>query len=144
MGRRWATIEVFHLFFADDTLIFCQQDLGNMLHLICVLMCFHTVSGLKINLHKSEMARIGGIGDFGSFAMIMGCKEVKFPFKYLGLPLGARYKDQMSWEPVIELFERRFAGWKKKFPLKRGKIHFNKKYFGKSPNILPINNYYPR
>lgn len=54
------------------------------------------MSGLKINLHKSELARIGGSRDGGSFATIMGCKKVEFPFKYLGLPLGAKYKDQLS------------------------------------------------
>lgn len=67
------------------------------------------------------MAKIGGSGDVGSFAAIMGCKEVEFPFKYLGLSLGAKYKDQLSWNLVIELFERRLAGWKKNFLSKGGR-----------------------
>lgn len=50
----------------------------------CVLLCFQVVSGLKINLNKSELVRIGGSGDAGPLAKILGCKAVKFPFKYLG------------------------------------------------------------
>lgn len=84
VGRGDNSMVVTHLFFADDTLIFCKPDLKNLLHLRCILLCFQAVSGLKINLNKSELARIGGSGDAGPFARILGCKEVKFPFKYLG------------------------------------------------------------
>lgn len=54
LGQR-ERIDVSHLFFADDTLTFCQPDLRNLLHLRCVFMCFQAVFGLKINLHKSEL-----------------------------------------------------------------------------------------
>lgn len=56
VGNREHTMDVSHIFFVDDTLIFCQQDLRNLLHLRCVLLCFQAVMGLKINLNKSELA----------------------------------------------------------------------------------------
>lgn len=115
VGKRDNFTEISHLFFADDTLIFCQPDLKNLLYLKYVLYWFQVVSGLKINLIKSELARIGGNGDVVSFARILRCKEIKFPFKYLGVPLGAKYKDQGTWEPIIDLFESRLAGWKRNF-----------------------------
>lgn len=120
VGRSGVSTKISHLFFANDTLIFCQLELRSLLHLRCVLLYFQAVSGLKINLNNSEMTRIGGNGAAGSFATIMGCKEVKFPLKYLSIPLGAKYKDQLSWEPVIDLFERRLFGWKINFISKEG------------------------
>lgn len=114
VGRK-ESLCVLLLFLGDDTLIFSQPDLRNLLHLLCVLMCFQAVSGFKINLNKSELVRIGGNGEVGIFARVLGCKEVKFPFKYLGTPLSAKYKDLITWELMIELFEKRLARWKKNF-----------------------------
>lgn len=106
---------VTHLFFADDTLIFCKPDLRNLLHLRCIFLCFQAVSGLKINLNKSELARIGGRSDAGPFTRILGCKEVKFLFKYLGVPFGTKYKDLTTWELIINKFENSLMVGKKVF-----------------------------
>lgn len=107
--------DVTHLFSADDTLIFCKPYLKNLLHLRYILLYFQVVYGLKINLNKSEMAIIGGSGVAGTYAEIFGCRKVKFPFKYSGVTLGAKYKDQSMREPVIDTYERRLAGWKRGF-----------------------------
>ena len=32
--------------------------------------------------------------------------------EYLGLPLGAKFKDRSIWNPIIEKVERKRAGWK--------------------------------
>lgn len=56
------------------------------------------------------MARIGDEGSVDMFANVLGCKVTKFPFKYLGVLLGAKYKDKISWDLVIDLFERRLSG----------------------------------
>ena len=32
--------------------------------------------------------------------------------KYLGLPLGAKFKDKTIWNPILEKLERKLAGWK--------------------------------
>lgn len=85
------------------------------MHLHCVLLCFQAVFGLKINFSKSEMARIGGDCSAEVFAEVLGSRDVKFPFKCIGVLLGAKYKDQISWQPVIELFEKRLTGWKRNF-----------------------------
>lgn len=53
------------------------------------------------------MARISSSDDVESYAKILGYKEVKFSFKYLEVPLGAKYKDQITWDPVIDLFEKK-------------------------------------
>lgn len=41
---------------------------------------------------------------------------------YLGLPLGAPFKSKAMWNPVVERFERRLAGWKKQLLSKVGRL----------------------
>ncbi|KAF5465994.1 hypothetical protein F2P56_015953, partial [Juglans regia] len=44
-----------HLLFADDTLIFCEA-IGEQIQILrAVLLCFQAISGLKVNLSKSEL-----------------------------------------------------------------------------------------
>lgn len=87
-----------------------------------MLLCFQAISGLKIILDKLEWVRIIGNGDVGMFAKVLGCKAVKLPIKYLGFILGSKYKDLVSWEPVLELFEKRFVGWMQNFFSKGGRL----------------------
>ena len=35
----------------------------------------------------------------------LGCTTDSFPISYLGLPLGAKFKDESIWELVVERFE---------------------------------------
>lgn len=93
-----------------------------MLHLKCILLCFQLISGLKINLRKSELVRIGDRSDEKTLAGVLGCGMATLPIKYLGLPLGAKYKDVNVWNPVLDLLERRLAGWKRNFLSKRGRL----------------------
>lgn len=58
VGSGGNSIEISHFFFADDTLIYCQTEKTNFLHLRCTLLCFQAIFGLYINLNKSEMVRI--------------------------------------------------------------------------------------
>lgn len=45
------------------------------------------ISGLKINVAKSELVPIGVVGDVKGLACILGCRVSSLPMKYLGLPL---------------------------------------------------------
>ena len=42
--------------------------------------------------------------------------------KYLGLPLGAKFKDKTIWNPILEKIERRLAGWKRLYLSKGGRV----------------------
>jgi hypothetical protein len=44
------------------------------------------------------------------------------PIKYLGLPLGAKYKDSNIWNSIIEKMENRLAGWKILYLSKGGRL----------------------
>ena len=42
--------------------------------------------------------------------------------KYLGLPLGAKFKDKTIWNPILEKMERRLARWKLLYLSKGGRV----------------------
>jgi hypothetical protein len=98
-----------HLLFADDTLIFCGAQAEHVQNLRCTFLCFEAVSGLRINLGKSELVPIGEVEDVESLAHILGCRIGSLPMTYLGMPLGASFKSVSIWNGVIEKVERRLA-----------------------------------
>lgn len=60
------------------------------------LRCFEAVSGLKINLSKSEIFQVGAINDLNIFPAILGCKIGCLPTSNLGLPLGSQFKSKVA------------------------------------------------
>ena len=83
-------------------------------------MWFEAMSGLKINLEKSELIPIERVEDVELLAVELGCKVGRLPFTYLGLPLGARYKFVRVWDGVEERFRNRLALWKSQYISKGG------------------------
>nr|GFA01324.1 RNA-directed DNA polymerase, eukaryota [Tanacetum cinerariifolium] len=54
-----STINISHLIFADDVIITTGWNARDLEKIICVLHVFYLVSGLKINIHKSNIYGIG-------------------------------------------------------------------------------------
>ena len=119
------SLMVSHLLFADDTLIFCDANIDQMLILRIVLILFEAVSGLKVNLGKFELVAVGAVHNMDLLVDVLGCKQGPLPMKYLSLPLGAKFKDKSIWNPILEKMERKLAGWRKLYLSKGGKSHFN-------------------
>nr|GFB53481.1 putative RNA-directed DNA polymerase, eukaryota, reverse transcriptase zinc-binding domain protein [Tanacetum cinerariifolium] len=79
-----------HLFFADDALFIGEWSRSNIQSLVGILDCFHKVSGLKINYHKSKLFGYGVTFDEVShLASITGCDALLSPFDYLGIPINS-------------------------------------------------------
>ena len=55
---------VSHLLVADDTLVFCDADSTHITALRGILFRFEEMSGLKINLGKSELVLVGDVPNF--------------------------------------------------------------------------------
>ena len=84
-------------------------------------MWFEALSGLKINLNKSEIIPIGPVDNAEELANELGCKTGSFPTSYLGLPLGAKHKAVGVWDSIEERFQKRLASWKIQYISKGGR-----------------------
>ena len=121
-GRSGDGAVVTHLLFADDTLVFCEASQDQMAHLSWLLMWFEAISGLRINLDKSEILPVGRVENLEALALEVGCKVGRLPNSYLGIPLGANHKSVAVWDGVEERFRRRLALWKRNYISKGGRI----------------------
>ncbi|MCI30863.1 RNA-directed DNA polymerase (Reverse transcriptase), partial [Trifolium medium] len=110
------SISVSHLQFADDTLLLGVKSWANVRALRAVLVLFETMSGLKVNFHKSMLVGVN-ISDswLGEAASALCCKVGKIPFLYLGLPIGGDPRRLCFWEPVLARIKNRLSGWNSRF-----------------------------
>ena len=72
-GRGGSGIQVSHLLFADDTVVFCEDSQEQMAILTWLLMWFEAISGLSINLNKSEILLVGRVENAEVLAFELGC-----------------------------------------------------------------------
>ncbi|GJX30864.1 RNA-directed DNA polymerase, eukaryota, reverse transcriptase zinc-binding domain protein [Tanacetum coccineum] len=95
------------------TLLLLQSGTPELDNIIRVLHIFYLVSGLKINIHKSNIYGIGVNEEEVSFmANNAGCISGILPFTYLGLLIGSNMKSIASWKTVIDRFQLRLSSWK--------------------------------
>ena len=107
-----------------------------------ILIWFEAVSSLKINLGKSELVLVGMVHNFDLLFSVLGYKQGTLPMKYLGLPLGAKFKDKTIWNPILEKIERRLVGWKRLYLSKGGRVTLIKSTLSNLPtyflSLFPI------
>ncbi|RVW26389.1 putative ribonuclease H protein [Vitis vinifera] len=121
-GDRRHNLKISHLFFADDTIVFCEANKEHLTYLSWILLWFEAASGLRINLDKSEIIPVGVVEEIEEMAVELGCRVGSLPSQYLGLPLGAPYKASSVWDGVEEKVRRRLARWKRQYISKGGRI----------------------
>ncbi|KAJ0845371.1 hypothetical protein HanRHA438_Chr15g0712871 [Helianthus annuus] len=66
-------------------------------------------------------------------AGILGCKVGDFPFKHLGLQVGANMNLVKNWKPVVEVFNKRLSTWKANTVSFGGKITLIKSVLSSLP-----------
>jgi hypothetical protein len=102
---------LFVLQYADDTILFLDDDLVTARNLKLVLCAFEKLSGLKINFHKSELFGFGETKErIAECVDLFGCKEGELPFRYLGIPMNHRKISNKDWSVVEERFQKRLSG----------------------------------
>ena len=111
-GRRSEGVKIYHLLFVDDTLIFCKANEDQVTFLSWFLMWFEAISGLKVNLDKSELIPVGNVENVEELASELDCKVGCLPSTYLGMPLGAPFMSVAAWDGVEERFHKRLTMWK--------------------------------
>ncbi|XP_028068915.1 uncharacterized protein LOC114271498 [Camellia sinensis] len=75
-----------------------------------------------VNLSKSELIPVGVVAWLPVLAAILGCKVAQLLVSYLGLPLGASFKESKVWDGVVDRVQRWLAGWKRQYLSKGGQI----------------------
>ncbi|GKA94541.1 RNA-directed DNA polymerase, eukaryota, reverse transcriptase zinc-binding domain protein [Tanacetum coccineum] len=87
-----------------------SHDMDNIIR---VLQVFYLASGLKINIHKSN---VYGIGVSAEEVFLMAnntrCTSGSFPFVYLGLPICANMNNTSNWKLLLDRFLSRLSSWK--------------------------------
>ena len=135
-GRNEGGVQISHLLFADDTLVFCQASQDQLTYLSWLLMWFEAASGMRINLDKSELIPVGRVVDIDDLALDFGCKVGSLPSTYLGLPLGAPFKSVAMWDGVevpqkIDYVEETIL-------IQGRKSNLDPKYFVKPSHLLYV------
>ena len=108
-------INLTHLQFDDDTIIFCPQREESDRNYRKILQCFEVMAGLSNNYVISSIIPLNCSADWTSrMCDILGCSKGRFPMKYLRIPLGANPKRADTWKPIINRIEKKLSAWKMK------------------------------
>ncbi|GKA45560.1 hypothetical protein Tco_0738356 [Tanacetum coccineum] len=82
-----------------------------------ILHCFSLLSGLSINLKKSNLLGVGVRSEYVKDASVnLGCLTMKTPFKYLGVMVGGICATSQAWEDTIGKLKARLSNWKPQKP----------------------------
>ncbi|GAU38174.1 hypothetical protein TSUD_264000 [Trifolium subterraneum] len=116
-------VNISHLQYADDTLFVGEVCVENLWTTKAILRWFELISGLKVNFFKSKLFGINVEDDFlSSAAAFLKCNVERLPFIYLGLPVGANPRRMATWNPVLEVLQKRLASWKNKYVSLGGRV----------------------
>ncbi|GKD18914.1 RNA-directed DNA polymerase, eukaryota [Tanacetum coccineum] len=97
-----SSLNISHLFYADDAIFLRQWNDSNIDTLIHVMECFYRISGLRINLCKSKIMGIHVDADrIKSAASKLGCLVLNTPFLYLGTKVGENMSRVHAWKESV-------------------------------------------
>nr|GEZ04434.1 RNA-directed DNA polymerase, eukaryota [Tanacetum cinerariifolium] len=95
-------LSISHLFYAYDAVIIGEWSDSNLRGIIQMLHCFSLVSGLKINLQKSNLLGVGVASNLVTEAVgSIGCSVMKAPFKYLRVMVGGKMSKINAWDDMV-------------------------------------------
>ena len=92
---------IISLHYANDTLLFLENNMQHAKNFKWLLTCFENLSGMRINYAKCDLLTLGlDENENNNFARLFCCKIGSFPIKYLGCPfifLSLREKIFSQW-----------------------------------------------
>lgn len=111
-----------HLFFADDSLLFCKASMTECQIIQDILMIYERASGQCVNFSKSAMLFSPNVNVRTRMDIhrLTNMKVVQNLGKYLGLPSHFSRNKLSELNFLKERVQKNIAGWKKSFFLYRG------------------------
>jgi hypothetical protein len=88
-------------------------------------------------LAKSVLV-VGNVDNVAKLADIFNYKTSSLPLKYLGMPLGACFKNNCIWDGIVEKMKRWLASWKRLYLSKAGKVTLIKSILSNLPKYLSL------
>lgn len=109
-------LNLIHLGFADDLLLFCRGDVGSVQHLFTQFQCFSKASGLIANQAKSSVY-CRGVSTVvqEEILKVLGFSKGELPIRYLGVLLSTKKVSVVQCQPLIDKILGRIKSWTIKF-----------------------------
>ncbi|KAK1299943.1 putative ribonuclease H protein [Acorus calamus] len=105
------SINISHLQFTDDLLLFCDGSPLSARGLKCLFAEFAICTGLRLNPYKTQAFYSAHL-DYYDFTDLLGIAAGSLPVRYLGLPLTNKPLKHVTCLPLLEKVRRRIEGWK--------------------------------
>lgn len=106
-------INLTHLLFADDILLFVEDNDDYIRNLQFVIHLFENAVGLNINLSKSIISLINVSKERTDLiAKSWGISTQFHSISYLGMPLGGRLRTISFWDNITEKIHKKLSNWK--------------------------------
>ncbi|XP_074300954.1 uncharacterized protein LOC141632295 [Silene latifolia] len=107
-----AQMQLTHLMFADDLLLFSKGDIPSIMVLLRSFATFSAATGLQMNNLKSNIYFNGVHSSIKSdILQVSGFSEGVLPFKYLGVPISAGKLSIKHCYGLIEKITERIRGF---------------------------------
>ena len=115
--------EISHLFFADDSLLFCRATLMQWNHLSAILQLYEEASRQKMNANKTTIffSRNTAVTDKEQIKEVAGIPTNQRYDKYLGLPSLVGRSRMKAFKSITDRVWKRLQDWKVKFLSQAGK-----------------------
>jgi hypothetical protein len=123
--------------YADDTLLFLENNICSAINLKWVLSYFEQMSGMRINSHKCDLVPINIMeGDAQLFAQALSCKLGEFPLQYLGVPLHHSKLRKEDIQPIVDKILKKAVGCRGKLLNHAAKLEMVRSVLASIPSYL--------